>query len=244
MILVDNRRGSKELNPLLHSTSKLTTLQYGDVAFMGKWAEGKPASVGIERKAISDLASSIASGRLSGHQLRGMLNKYTHTWVLVEGIWKIRESDGVLVIYRGGKWIPLKFGQRTFYGSNITKYLINLQCTCNVNIWQTADKKQSAMWIDHMYKWWQKNWEDHTAHMAFHNITFNEPVQLIQPKLVSRVAKEIPGVGLKRGLTIGKYFNSVLRFILATPEQLQQVPGIGKGIAKNIYDSIRKENGE
>ena len=90
MILVDTRAGSNELiEPLLKAGLPVeeATLEFGDLAFLGRGEGGKKLTIGIEHKKMGDLVQSMTGGRLAGHQLPGMLGMYDRCWLIAEGDW-------------------------------------------------------------------------------------------------------------------------------------------------------------
>ncbi|RPI88733.1 MAG: hypothetical protein EHM41_00220 [Chloroflexi bacterium] len=238
MILIDDRKGSRELAPLIKSPTQLTRLEYGDFAFIGNGVSGQ-VSVGIERKTIPDLVASITSGRLSGHQLLGLTASYEFVYLLVEGMWR-QGPDGVLEILQGRNWIEFNLGSNRFTAREINNYLNTLRIICNVAVWQTPNIRQSARWISDSYNWWQKDYDKHRAHLAFHETApQNNKVVLIAPNLIHRIAKELPDVGWEKGKLIAEKYKTVVELACATEEELMEIPGIGKKIAKHIIQALR-----
>lgn len=97
MLTVDPREGSNNLvEPLsmMGVPVRRETLEYGDVAFVGRGPSESSLPVGIEYKSVSDLLTSWQDGRLLGHQLPGMLNCYTINYLLVEGATSVDTDDG------------------------------------------------------------------------------------------------------------------------------------------------------
>ena len=86
-VQVDDRVGSRELLPelkRLHIPAEKVRLPFADAAFEGNGPAG-PVKVGIERKTIYDLMQSMTTGRLSAHQLPGLVQNFDHRWIVVEG---------------------------------------------------------------------------------------------------------------------------------------------------------------
>jgi ERCC4-type nuclease len=54
----------------------------------------------------------------------------------------------------------------------------------------------------------------------------------------------LPGVGSTRANSLLKHFKSIRNIYNATPAQLEEVEGVGKGIAKLIYEFVNKEHKE
>lgn len=245
MIYIDSRTGSHTLQShiLNEIETDLTYLEYGDVSFMGNGPDG-PVMIGIERKTISDLASSIATGRLSGHQLIGMLNCFDYVYIVVEGVWQANPVTGIIEMYRTRGWQPMQFGVRQFLAKEVTNYLNTLAVICNVLIWHTNNITQTGKWISDLYSWWQKPWDKHTAHLQLHETPVPKRVQkevvLVGPSRVRLVAKEFPSIGWTRSKAVAERFKSVREFVNATREQLLEVPGIGKTLAERIIKELEE----
>lgn len=241
MIELDDRVGAVEL--ARHLPPKLTRiqrLQFGDARFFGNGPEG-PVPVGIERKRISDLVSSMQDGRLSGHQMVGMMSRYQVVYLLVEGLWRADPKEGVLQVMRRGKWAPLHHGKRIYMARDIMNYLNTLAVMCGVIVWRSSKPETSAQWIVSTYRWWQKEWKDHKSHIRFQMpLPGGMGVSLRKPVLVERIAKELPGVGWERARAMAKVFRTPIDLLLADEKQLLGVPGVGKVLARRIVDAIQK----
>ncbi len=192
MILVDNRSGSKELLSLFpRGKARLTHLEYADFAFTGNGPEGTPWLVGIERKTISDLTNCIASGRMSGNQLEGLVNSYNTVYVVVEGRFKA-DDEGVLVTWGFGKWKRPSHG-RQFMLQDVFLFLHTLENVVGLKTWRTGDKKETVDWIMSLHQWWTvKEWEEHHGHQQPH--TDLSPA-FVKASFERRVAAQLDGVG-------------------------------------------------
>jgi len=58
---------------------------------------------------------------------------------------------------------------------------------------------------------------------------------------IAKVAKELPAIGWERGVAAAHVFPSIRAMINATEREWQEVPGVGKVIAKSI---VRTVNGQ
>lgn len=245
MILIDNRIGSREIAAVIPSTTKteLTRLEYADVSWLGKGPDG-PLSIGVERKRISDLISSIDSGRLSGHQLIGLLAAYNKVFIVVEGCWRPNPLNGILEVPCGGRnWKPLQFGQSRCMASKVFNYLHSLAVVCGVGVWLTFDLKETGQWINAIYHWWQKEWDKHQSFYMFHNTPMPAPVVHIgKAPLVARMVKELASeIGWKRANAIARRYPTMFELVMATEKELRTIEGIGKGLAKTIVERLRGE---
>ena len=224
MICVDNRAGSKELADLIPD-SILVELPFGDVSFEGNGPDGK-VEIGIERKRIGDLVNSIATGRLSGHQIPGMLQVYYRSYLVVEGVW--RES----VMNRGG---------RGFSVAGIIAYLSTMEVIAGIIIKKTKDISETADLIQILHNWWGKKWKDHKSHLAIYK---PPPIaawlSLGQPSLIRRIASELPHIGLRRSIEVEKRFRSVKELMEAKEEEWTEIEGVGGVTAREIIKAIKE----
>lgn len=245
MIQIDYRKGSKELAPYIHSKHEIVTLEYGDVSFVGM-GDNEPAFVCIERKTIGDLVQSMSSGRLSGHQLVGMLEDFTHIYLLVEGIWRPNPKSGMLEKLHGKSWTPVHHGKRKYMARDVYNYINTLAVMCGVIPVFTSTLQQSGYWIDCVYSWWMKGWEQHKSHLKFHRQQVSPKkkgkVLLRQPTSFERIVSGISSVGFDTATLLQKHFRTPMDLALASEKQLMDVKGIGKKTAKMIIKEMRNGN--
>src|SRR6185436_13726160 len=108
MLRVDYRVGSVELVKYLKELGvpvEVANLAFGDMEFLGN-GSGGPVGVGIERKTLGDFVSSVWTGRLHSHQIPGLVSRYHHVWIVLEGMWRPDSSTGILQVPMGKSWIP------------------------------------------------------------------------------------------------------------------------------------------
>jgi ERCC4-type nuclease len=240
MISLDSRIGSREMLPHFpKGVASLTHLEFADASFLG--VKGKSvASIGVERKALSDFLSSMQTGRLAGVQLNGLRASYDVVYLVLEGIWKSDQSGRILVP-RGGSWLPFHLGRRQFTTRELDGFVNSLCVEAGVLIRETHTLHHTAMLIYNLYRWWQK--ESHHSLLAMHKHRFPDDgadgVILQPPSLVRRVASELPGIGWKRSLDAAKHFGSVKDMINADMDEWTKIPGVGKLTAKKVVDDIR-----
>jgi ERCC4-type nuclease len=239
MIKIDNRIGSAELRKFLAGVpTELCRLDFGDFAFQGNGPGEMPYLIGIERKRISDLVQSMDSGRLSGHQLVGLTNSYNVIYLLVEGIWKPRE-DGVIMLPSKGGWRAMEYGKRRYTYHEVTNFLNSLTVLCGLNIFQTQGAFMSGLWLKHLYAWWRKPYSDHKSHLQFHQSIERQYAQLFVPPFIQRVAKELKGIGWDKSKALALKFKSVEELLNADVKTLMEIEGIGKKLAKQVYNQLR-----
>lgn len=239
MLLVDERIGSKELaDPLrlLGAPVKVTKLQFADFAFGGR-LNGQDVLIGIERKTLPDLLSSKESGRLTGHQLPGLLDAYHKVYLLVEGGWRPGDGGG-LEHYNNGRWWPMKQGRKGgFRYAEIDNYLNTLANEGGVEVKRSWNLKESAWQVFDLYNRWQK--EKHGSHLKGHTLTMGANsggggrIGFVKPNLVMTMALQIPGIGDEGARSAGKRFKTPLIMCQANEgswgKVLRTVKGEGKG---------------
>lgn len=240
MITIDPRVGSKELLKYFpKNTAELSHLEFADLAFLGQLC-GETVNVGVERKALSDLLSSMQTGRLAGVQLRGLLSCYDIVYLVVEGVYRPGQ-DGRLQVPRGNKtWKGVRLGRRQYMMRDLDCFLNTLALTTGVQIRQTSTKRHTALLTYNLYNWFQK--EEHTSHLAMHKNRFiddgSDGILFAKPSLLRRVAAELTGVGWKRSLDVSKHFHSIEEMVMAEEKEWLEIPGIGKTLAPRIVEEI------
>ena len=65
-------------------------------------------------------------------------------------------------------------------------------------------------------------------------MTVRKGLDFSEPSTLWKMVKEIDGVGWKKGEEIAKNYGSMLALASSSEKDLQQVPGIGKKLAKTI----------
>lgn len=234
MILIDDRRGSGEFDPLLSSPHIVCRLDYADFAWSGEGPDG-PVRVGVERKALHDLLTSMQSGRLSGHQLIGLQQQYDWVYLLVEGIWGPDHRSGMLMKVGGrGRWTVVAQGSRRFMARDVYNFLNSVSIICGIQVVRTSNKHETAHWLDATYRWWSKEWSKHKSHTQFQKPT--EHAQLSKPSLATRMWLQFDGIGWDKARALGKRFPLPEDIVFAEEDQLMEVAGIGKGLARSIVN--------
>lgn len=247
MLTIDGRAGSGELLGMFPPGMDVSLghLDFGDFMFLGNGPENSLITVGVERKSIKDLLNSIVTGRLSGHQIPGMLGQYDYSYVLVEGIWRYSPESGTLQTLNGSQWVDLSFGQRRFMAKEVTNFLNTMAVKTGIHVVYSDTRKETVQVVCSLYHWWNsKQWDQHSSHLS-PNKAHKGPqgeVAILRPTLVRRVAAEMKGIGWGKSKLVESYFPSLIRMVNATEREWRNVPGIGKGIARDVVEEIRKEN--
>lgn len=250
MILIDSRKGSGELFPLFPSgLSEISDLEYGDLMFLGRGKNDNVIGIGIERKAILDLVNSIQSGRLSGHQLPGLLQTYEVVYIIVEGLWRPNPKTGILEKYTGGGWRSVELGRRRFMAKEVVNYLNTLAIKIGdmtggrISIWRTSGIQETVHLILSLFNWWNnKAYDEHRSHLKDYD---PGDVNFIKPGIVYRIAKTLESIGPDKATSIEKVFSTPVEMVMADEKTWMKIPGIGKKLAKNIVKALQegKEDG-
>ena len=236
VILLDDRTGSKELLPLFPTGSvQLTHLDYADCCFTGN-GEGLPYNIGIERKAIRDLINSMVTGRLSGHQLPGLLNSYNVIYLVVEGIYR-PGNDGLIEIWGRRSWETLRLGNRTFLYQEVINFLNTICIKTGVHVWQTGTEQETVRLIMSLYHWWEKPYEKHSSHIKSKQV---ETAYLFKPTFKQIVASELDGIGIEKAKVVCAAFPTVLDMANATVGDWAKLPGVGKTIAEKAVKAFQQ----
>ena len=235
MIYVDNRVGSKELFHLFPKGKvELVHMEYADFSFMGCGEDGQ-ISVGIERKTISDFVNSMTSGRLSGHQLIGLMNSYHYIYLILEGIFRASPENGILEIWRGGGWQEYTAGKRRFMARDIWTFMNTIQVVCGLHCYHCSRDTDTVQYIMALHHWWTKEYAEHRGHLQPHT---GVTVELSRQSLVRRVAAQLDGIGWEKAKAIDQRFGSVGELVGALPEDLMGIEGIGKGLTASIIKQL------
>jgi len=236
LIFIDRREGSSDLQPHIPD-SILVDLDFGDAAFEGNGPDGT-VQIGVERKVIGDLINSMLSGRLSGHQIPGMLDSYYKSYLIVEGLCRENPESGQLQVRRGIGWRDIALGKRIIRARDVFHYLTTLETMTGVSMRKTTGIRGTAAQIIWLSEWWGKEWEEHRGHIAIHK-TPPPAARLSPPSLLVRMAVELPGIGWERAAAAEKYFGSVRAMVNSTKEQWLGIEGIGKATAKAVMEALK-----
>lgn len=196
-MFIDSRIGSKDLAPQLKQMGvpvELTTLEFGDIAFVSK--DGK--SIGIELKKLPDLVQSLRDGRLSGHQLPGLMKSFDCSFLLIEGQYSTDAMGQMCTRVRLG-WKQMPGQVRT---SEIEKRVLTLELNGGLRTRYTNTRADTLHWLVNLYRWFtDKGAEQHTSHLHQHDVP-----QLITVSDFRAAVMKWPGIGRKASLAVEKAF--------------------------------------
>jgi ERCC4-type nuclease len=269
MIQVDDRIGSVELIPILQnlmpclcrSVSALfvlppvtsTRLLCGDVSFEGVGPKDSPILIGIERKRLGDMLSSLRSGRYEGKQLPEMCDYYDASYLIIEGQYRCGVSGDLEKLITkahplgdtlGGKWWPVKLGDQVIRYTELDHLICKAQAS-GVRVRTAATEYETAAQVISLYTQCQKPWDKQVFTGAIH-----VPAELAtigKAGFVRRVAACLSGVAWAKSGDIALKFGTVRELVDAGPGELATIKGIGKVLGQRIFDQFRgnfKDPGE
>lgn len=253
MMLLDDRESDLAyLSPALKNLgvdNATCRLDFGDACFIGHGADSSGApcevAVGLERKRLNDLISSMQDRRLSGHQLRGMARAYQYTFLFVEGMWR-GGDHGAVEIYSGGGWKPYYTrrggGARTWSGAAISyrqvmNYLTTLELVGGVHVRFTSTNEQTAHQYAALYHWFtEKPWHEHQScneiYAKGRGVQRDLPggrklAETSKPHFARLVAMQIPHIDGRERYVV-KHFGSARAMANATVEEWVNLPWVTK----------------
>jgi ERCC4-type nuclease len=207
-----------------------TVMPYGDYAWIGRGEGGKEVHVGIERKEIHDLLSSLRSGRLAGHQLEGMVNTYEFRWLLVEGEWRV-DRKGLIRTNSRGVW---RVAPGHWTEDELTKQLATLAHRGGLNLWRTRDLRHSAKWMAAYYRWWtDTDFDDHKSHLVIYH-----PPSIVPVSQFRQTVTTLPGIGFKLSILVEGMFGTLRRAFTANAAAWEAIPGVGRKTSVRIQEVL------
>ena len=238
MLFVDDRQGSSELIPLLGLLAVETRLESGDVVWSGQGPDGD-LLIGVEVKKIGDLLSSETTGRLAATQIPRMLNRYQQVWLLTVGEYRAGRSGRLEIRGSHGGWYPYRIGPRPVPYGYLEAFLVEIQ-VLGVHIKQVYDNRAAAQWLVCAHNWWQKPWEKHRAMRKLDR----SGEQALMPGMdgnteqMVKLAAQLPNIGWERAWAAAQCFAHPHAMFSSSAHQWEEVPGVGKVIAKSVIGAI------
>lgn len=227
-----------------------------DVLICGNGPNG-PLLVAVEIKELRELIQAADTGRLQADgegQLQAMLADYHQCHLLWYGV--VRCNDSGFLEEPGGRgdngrclWRPFtknaanRDGGRPLPCEFLDAMLLAI-ARLGVHVWHVGTERQAARWLGSLHSSWTKPWHEHTFTRTFssaprmpHVIDGYTREQVARAR---RVFDRYPGLGMERSLAAALHFGSVLEMANATEAEWRLVPGIGKGIAANVFKAFRE----
>jgi ERCC4-type nuclease len=238
VIHLDPRIGSADLEPLIRAAScpcMLTPLAFGDAWFVGNGPTG-PSAFGIERKRLSDALACMHDGRLTGHQLPGMIKTYEHSFVIFEGLFRCDDDTGVMMTWAKGGWRPVQVGGRAYMYRDWDNWTTSLSLMYGVTIKYTSGPKNTARAVVNLYHYFHKS----------ANVVYSAPPPMwamgAGDHVMLRVAKEFDGIGWELSKDLAVKYGTLKRMFAEMSEtSLREIHGIGKVKAARVMAELDKE---
>lgn len=244
MIIVDDREGSRNLLacPVLQGRGVLGRLDFGDVMLTGHGPDASTVTVGVEVKSVSDLLSSIATGRLGGHQIPGMLKSYNHSWLLVHGACRVAADNSLEVRGKGATWRKFHIGKRPVPWSYLEGFLLTATMLSPLRVKWCHNFDEAATWLTVFDHWLEKPWDKHRGLSVFDTSGTASPIPESDPveSQIARTAASLPAIGWDRAWKAAKHFESVLAMVNAQESDWKAIKGIGPVIAKSVHTAIKR----
>lgn len=216
-------------------------LEFGDFQVACHVSYGEDTTVGVELKRVEDLVDSMRSNRLAGHQIPGLLRQHGpgRVWLVIEGQYRARRISGLVEVPRGpGRWVPLDRGTRPVFWGDVQAFLTSAQVEAGIHVCQSRTPRETARLVASLARWWGKPKD---AHRTFKGV-YDAPAPGLllrdldpQTRFLRDVVKGVPGMGWGRSETVVAAFGSVGAMLDATEKDWQNVPGVGKTLAKTLY---------
>ena len=206
----------------------LTEQPFGDYAWLTDISET------IERKYITDLITSLYSGRLV-EQLRGCLDEYQKVYLLIEGVWDLCKEERIMVYRKNPRgYFPstyspaISFSQVQLLLKSLMQFVDilwspNQETTAQIILAMSKSIKPETLMSKVVRK--QKKmpmWCRDTRIIKLINLIDRMPEKTAK-RLVDKFG------------CLGNIFN-------ASEEELRQVSGVGKGLIANLKEVIWKES--
>lgn len=241
-IQVDGRIGSLHYLELLRARglpAEVAVLPFGDISFLGAGPQGRPVTVGIEVKTVGDLLRCIADGRFAGGQLTGMQACYEQPWLLVEGPYRPAANGDLEVPTGRGTWGSVAWGRRVWLYRQVEQWLLTMRIRGGMQVVRCYQPTETVAFLHSLYSWWTQGLESHVSHCAFNDSgVFVDPISRLRITHVAEIARTFEGIGDEKALVIGERFLTPEAFFNATEAELQEVAGVGKKLASDIWREL------
>lgn len=259
----DTAVGSRELEePLaaLGAKPRPVARLPADFEIVGCGRDGQTWRIGVERKTLSDLGSSLLMDRLFGTQLPRMLKEYDRIWLIVEGVFR-RGGDDCIEVWgwdvraRKQGWVPSRVplswsqlqGWMMSYDEAVSVWKAPTAGLGHGRRWRTGNVIETAAWLAQLLRWWSKPYHRHSGHLA---IEEDRPMNggrihamLHQPTRVQKAAYVLPEIGALTAKRIGRRFNSLqefYRFAADAGIEEWREAGLGKKDSETVCKEIMR----
>lgn len=218
-------------------------LKSGDFYFSGEGPTGS-CLIGVERKRIKDMLSSIRLGRLS-EQLVDLVKHYEYPFLILEGTFRTNWLSGELEDRYGRDYSPVYVGKSTFLGLELESALSSIMATLPVRYIRTRTERETVEWLVSLNHAFQSPWDKQLAKVtAIHQP--QEYASVGKASTVRRFAYSFSGLGWDRSGVIDQNYSTVWDVVSTNPEcscirpakDYQKLPGFGKVLSQKVWDQI------
>lgn len=214
MSKVDSREPKEITIPLRRAGWELTALPYGDMEF--KDAIGQ--TILWERKAVSQLIPDIRSGTLQ-RQCRGMKENSDIAVLLIEGRLQFNRETGDMIEHRQVKR-PMKW-------HNLWKLLTSIQTDLGIKLQFTTSIDDT---VERLFQF--EDYYRQEVHFSTLGAMGSDPY-------VANLSL-VYGISIAKAKEIKAKFPHLVEVMMATEEELAEVPGVGSKLARRLYEFWRK----
>ncbi len=227
-----------------HPTALSKHLTAGDFCFAGEGPKG-PCLIGIERKRIKDMLSSLRTGRLIGEQLPKLLDHYEYTFLVLEGTFRTNWHSGILEDKYGKDYTPVLIGKSTFLGLELESALTSILAATPIRYIRTRTDRETVEWLISLNHAFSKPWDQQLAKVT----AIHQPEQYAtvgKSSTIRRVSHALSGLGWERSGTLEQNYRSVWDVMsvdpncecIRPPKDYEKLPGFGKVLSKRIWDQL------
>lgn len=235
-----------QLKKRLGAIPIFTAIPHGDVNIVGKWRNGDGYRALVERKKLGDIISCIENGRYLAQWQQAREAGWEDMWFCAEIDKSFREDPhtGMIRVKRGNKWYDMK---PTFMWSRVEDFLFQIQWILGVKLIRTSSPEETGRAVARLYQMYSDPPENHkTLQKIFTPACGDKNEDVVsrlfnKPSVLRKVAVQLPGIGWERSKDVELVFGSIRELALADVPQWRAVPGIGKKVATQVVEELRRD---
>lgn len=175
-----------------------------------------------------------------GKQKQKLHARYDRVYLLIEGIIRVNEA-GALEEMRNGKWQRVGSGYKQsapMLSSMLTGAIASAGEFAGMRVIQCGTPRDTARVCVALLRWWQKEYEDHSAHDPVVIESINDPCGFVSlNNLLVRMLAQVKGIGSKRAREIAETFGTIENIVMQSCEELQNE--CGKKTGEAIWKALR-----
>lgn len=218
-------------------------LTSGDFCFAGNGPDGD-CLIGVERKRIKDMLSSIRLGRLS-EQLERMVRHYEYPFLILEGTFRTNWYTGLLEEKYGRDYSAVQVGKSTFLGLELESAISSFLAATPVRYIRTRSERETVEWLVSLNHAFSKPWDQQIAKVT----AIHTPLQYAsvgKASTVRRVTNALSGLGWEKSGTLEQNYGSVWDLMSTDPDcscirpakDYERLPGFGPVMSKKVWNQL------